>query len=214
MTEFLLDRQEIAQAFTSPRAQRRFELMQQTVIDTEVAATAGVGATETLKSATFVTLSPNTELENERVLSLGSGLAFQVTTDGVTLRLTAAVPRVSGGFAVQFAASGDTLLGLPLGGFVATRESVAPRVRAVAASYAEDVAYGDLIVCVTATGQTVTLPAAADSHARITVKLMVAGTATVDGAGAETIDGALTISLTTQYQAITMISDGTQWLAV
>lgn len=214
MSGYLLTREEIASAFPSLRAQRRFEELQQTVVDNSAATGAGLSATETLKTATFVTLSPNTELENERVLTLGSGLAFQVTDEGVTLRLTTAVPRVQDGFQVQFAPTGDTLLGLPLTGFVATRESVAPRVRTVTASYTEDIAYGELIIAITVTGQTVTLPPAAASHARITAKLMVAGTATVDANGAETIDGAATISLTTQYQAITLVSDGVGWLAV
>ncbi len=215
MTEFLLSRQEIAQAFDTPRAQRRFEVLQQKVVDTEAATTAGVAATETLANATFVTLSPNTELHGERVLGLGSGLAFDITVAGaVTIRLTTAVPRATGGFNVQFAASGDCVLGLPLAGFLATRESVSPKVRSVAASYTEDTAYGDIIVAVTVTGQTVTLPPAADSHGRITVKLMVAGTVTVDGSGAETIDGAATIAVTVQYEAVTVISDGTQWLVI
>ncbi len=212
---FLLSRQEIAEAFPSLRAQRRFEVLQQKVVDTDTAVTAGLDATDTLANATFVTLSPNTELQGERVLGLGSGLAFDVSVPGaVTIRLTSAIPRTTGGFNVQFVASGDTLLGLPLAGFLATRESVAPKVRSVAASYAETTAYGDIIVAVTVTGQTVTLPPAADSHGRVTVKLMVAGTVTVEGDGAETIDGGATAVLTTQYEAVTVISDGTQWLVI
>ncbi len=212
---YLLTREEIAKAFPSPRAMRRFELLQESVAKSEEAVDSGVAATDTLANATFVTLSPNTELQGERVLRLGSGLGFDLTVGGaVTIRLTNAVPRVPSGFLVQFAASGDTLLGLPLAGFLATREAVSPSVKAVSASYAEDIAYGDLIVKVTATGQTVTLPAAGASHARITVKLMVAGTVTVDGAGAETIDGAASVTISTQYQAITLVSDGAGWLAV
>ncbi len=211
---FLLTREEIAKAFPSPRAMRRFELLQQSVASSAEAVGSGVAATDTLNSGSFVTLSPNAELANERVLLLGTGLGFSLTPTTVTIRLTGNVPQVPSGFQVQLVASGDTLLGLPLAGFLATRESVAPKVRSVAASYAETTAYGDIIVAVTVTGQTVTLPPAADSHGRVTVKLMVAGTVTIDGNGAETIDGGATAVLTTQYEAVTVISDGAQWLVI
>ena len=37
---------------------------------------------------------------------------------------------------------------------------------------------------------------------------------TVDGAGAETINGAATYALTAQYQTVSIMSDGTNWMIV
>lgn len=60
---------------------------------------------------------------------------------------------------------------------------------------------------------TLTLPAAASvAGFRVDVKkLDAANTLTLDGAGAETIDGAATVAWTTQYQTVSIVSDGTQW---
>ena len=61
---------------------------------------------------------------------------------------------------------------------------------------------------------TVTLPAAATvSGASISVKKTdSSGNAvTIDGNGAETIDGATTLALSTQYEAVTLWSDGSNW---
>jgi hypothetical protein len=60
---------------------------------------------------------------------------------------------------------------------------------------------------------TVTLEAAASAiKRRIDIKKL-GGTANViiDGNGAETIDGATTITLTMQYEAVTLVSDGSNW---
>ena len=58
---------------------------------------------------------------------------------------------------------------------------------------------------------TLTLPPAADLLGRTIVikKKVAANTLTVDGNGSETIDGALTLAWTTQYQSYTLTSDGT-----
>jgi hypothetical protein len=61
---------------------------------------------------------------------------------------------------------------------------------------------------------TVTLPAAATvSGSSISVKKSdaSANAVTVDGNAAETIDGAATLALSTQYEAVTLWSDGTNW---
>ena len=59
---------------------------------------------------------------------------------------------------------------------------------------------------------TVTLPTAATADTIYHIK-KIGSTAnvTVDGNGAETIDGATTAVLTIQYESITLISDGTAW---
>lgn len=59
----------------------------------------------------------------------------------------------------------------------------------------------------------VTLPGAA-SGAQVTVKNTGTGTVTVTRAGTALIDGASTFPLTTQYSAITVISDGTDWFVI
>lgn len=72
------------------------------------------------------------------------------------------------------------------------------------------------ILCDTDTigGFTVTLPAAADVPGlELVVKKIDAGsnTCTVDGSGAETIDGATQVALSSQYEFVGMQSDGTEW---
>lgn len=61
---------------------------------------------------------------------------------------------------------------------------------------------------------TVTLPAASGVTGIIyhIKKMDSSGSAvTIDGNGAETIDGATTIDLTLQYESVTIVSDGTSW---
>lgn len=76
-------------------------------------------------------------------------------------------------------------------------------------------AAGDVLLCDASGGAfTVTLPAAATvSGSSISVKKSdaSANAVTVDGAAAETIDGAATLALSTQYEAVTLWSDGTNW---
>ena len=62
--------------------------------------------------------------------------------------------------------------------------------------------------------RTITLPTALSARWRkYTIKKIdaSANTVTIDAAGAETIDGALTVVLTTQYQSVTIQSNGTGW---
>ena len=80
-----------------------------------------------------------------------------------------------------------------------------------AVSYTETATSGEKLIKVTASGQTVTLPTAVGNTAKLTYKLMVAGTLTIDGAGTETIDGGLTAVLLSQYEAVTIFSDNTNW---
>ncbi|MBK8696037.1 MAG: hypothetical protein IPN17_28195 [Deltaproteobacteria bacterium] len=74
---------------------------------------------------------------------------------------------------------------------------------------------GDVLLCDASGGAfTVTLPAAATvSGSSISVKKSdaSANAVTVDGNAAETIDGAATLALSTQYEAVTLWSDGTNW---
>lgn len=64
---------------------------------------------------------------------------------------------------------------------------------------------------------TINLPRAGDHASRVYVIKKIdatANTVTVDGYLAETIDGALTQVLATQWQSLTIISDGTNWLRI
>lgn len=74
-----------------------------------------------------------------------------------------------------------------------------------------------LILATTAGSQTVTLPAVADvpvGHEVTVKKTGSGGTLTIEGSGSETIDGALNVTTTTQYDAITLRSDGSSWSRV
>jgi len=90
-------------------------------------------------------------------------------------------------------------------------------VRALSASGAAIASDFLLNVDATAGAVTVTLPLAADSlGAHIVVKKVDASgnAVTVDGAGAETIDGAATASLAAQYDSIAIVCDGYTWWRV
>lgn len=145
---FQLTREEIARVFDTPRAIRAYERLQETVAANDEVVTAQIGATGALQQATFVTLSANDELPNERVLAFGSGLDFTLTDTQIIIRLSANTPTVTGGFRVQMAASGDSVVGVPLSGVLATlanaetltnKTLTAPSIDGIA-DYADDAA--------------------------------------------------------------------------
>ena len=62
---------------------------------------------------------------------------------------------------------------------------------------------------------TINLPAAIDGQQYVIKKVDSSiNTVTIDGDSSETIDGALTKTLTTQYECVTIVSDGTNWFIV
>lgn len=116
---FFIDRGALFKAFDDPRVVRQFETLQEIVASSQEATTANVEATGTLKDATYVTLSANAELPNERVFAVGAGLSLDAATAGfVTLRSNLFSDN---GWPVELVASGATSLGLPLTGILATR---------------------------------------------------------------------------------------------
>ena len=119
---FFIRRDTLMRVFGDERDARQFEVLQQTVSETSEASTAGVAATQKLSEATFLTLSPNAELTNEKVLTLGDGLTF-CPCDSNQVKISAKV-RTSGGWGATFATTGETNVALPLTGFLATREWV------------------------------------------------------------------------------------------
>jgi hypothetical protein len=117
---------------------------------------------------------------------------------------------------------GVDLLRRMLGGLVPLRElksdgPLSTPVRSITASATvEDVADAVIVADATSAPVTVTLPTAAGHRRQYTVKRLNSGAnaVTVAAAGGETIDGAGTYPLSTQYQAVTVASDGTAWHVV
>ncbi len=88
----------------------------------------------------------------------------------------------------------------------------APKIANIAINTtAGAVANTDYVYFTTAT-LTLTLPTAVGNTNRYTIKC-VAGTLTIDGAGVETIDGTLTISVAVE-DSVDLISNGTEWKVV
>lgn len=61
---------------------------------------------------------------------------------------------------------------------------------------------------------TVTLPTAVSNINRYTVKRSGTGTITIATTSSQTIDGASTYSISIQYQAVDLVSDGTNWVVI
>jgi|SRR3990167_2540999 len=78
---------------------------------------------------------------------------------------------------------------------------------------AADGLHVEILVDTTSGTVTITLPAAASSAGVVVTckKKVAANTMTIDGNGAETIDGAASISTTAIYSSRTVICDGTTW---
>lgn len=83
---------------------------------------------------------------------------------------------------------------------------------------ATTVTLDDYLVCGDATGAAfdVTLPSVRKAAGRtFKVKRLNAGnTVTVTAAGTDTIDGSATYPLSAQFEAVTVVSDGTDWWVV
>lgn len=67
-------------------------------------------------------------------------------------------------------------------------------------------------VIVSATGQTITLPALSGIEGReYIIKLTAAGSCTIDGNGSENIDGAATYTLSAQYKYVKVVAGASEW---
>lgn len=119
---FFIDRTALFNVFGDPRVVRQFETLQENVATNTDATTAAVDATQAQREATYVTLSANAELPNERVFAVGPGLSLDVTTPG-QVKLESNVYS-DDGWPVVLSVSGATALQLPTSGFVATRAGV------------------------------------------------------------------------------------------
>lgn len=85
-----------------------------------------------------------------------------------------------------------------------------------AAGYTEAATSGEYIrLCDNAAGFTVNLPTAVGNTAKLTFKKMqAAGAIVLDGSGTQTIDGGLTATLNAQYEAVTLVSDNSNWVKI
>ncbi len=76
------------------------------------------------------------------------------------------------------------------------------------------------LVLATAGGITLTLPSAATRGTGAVIHVKDSGgnaggaNITIDGDASETIDGALTFVLVTNFEAVTLVSDGTNWVVI
>lgn len=88
------------------------------------------------------------------------------------------------------------------------------RIRTSTASETVEVADDVILADATAGAVTITLPLAAESKGRVLTiikKDSSVNAVTVDGNGAETINGAATQSLAARYDKVTVISDAIRW---
>jgi len=116
-------RREVLEAVFGQRWGSAFESQQKVLADVQAATVQTVADTQALNDATFVTLSANAELPNERVLQIGEGLEMEIGADYVILRTSNDTARTSGDFRVTLIATGDTAVAVPLSGTLATREN-------------------------------------------------------------------------------------------
>ena len=73
----------------------------------------------------------------------------------------------------------------------------------------------DCVVNCTSGTFTVTLPTAVGIEGQyFVIKNSGAGVITVDGSGAETIDGSPDFTLSTQYESVTVVSNGANWAVI
>lgn len=89
-----------------------------------------------------------------------------------------------------------------------------PRTKSVTASATANTTDNVYLADATSASLTITLPDAIINKDQIVVVKKVdtsVNTVTIDGNGAQTIDGAATVVLSTQYHFRVMVSDGSNW---
>lgn len=94
-----------------PRLMAEFEEQDTAISAAAESVAAGVAATEALKDAAVIVLSPNSEFTNERLLQVGEGIDIRVTSDKVILSAKN-VARTQD-FDVLMTPTNDTEVGLP-----------------------------------------------------------------------------------------------------
>ncbi len=144
-----------------------------------------------------------TNAESGPLARFSYGVMGKTSTEGVYITATAT--------STHF---GHIFLRNRAGGGVGAKPVFAPTVESQTATYTELATAGEKVVKCSNT-MTVNLPTAAGNTAMFHFKLMTAAsTLTIDASGAETIDGALTLTTSTQYTTFTLVSDGANWVIV
>lgn len=132
----------------NPRAIAAFEDLAETTASVEAKTLEGEEATKNIRDASYVVLSPNAELPNERVLAAGRGIVLSATPNSVIIALGIGSVAVDGDFPVNMTAQGPTAVVLPLTGILATLSNAetlsnkvlnAPRLTGLG-NYADDTA--------------------------------------------------------------------------
>ena len=173
--------------------------------DTEVSNNASVAA-NTAK-ATNVPTALSIGTHTIAVLNITSdGGADDVTLPSFTSTLSGVIPGSGGGTANFMRADGTWAAPPGTGGsnFTAVVETTTARTAAAfeAVFVDDDTAAGVV---------TITLPAGSADDQIVVKKLGTTANVIVDGDTAETIDGALTFTLTAQYASVTLMWNGTEW---
>ena len=112
--------------------------------------------------------------------------------------------------------AGNTTKATDHNAIVTQTNKILPGIGAIADDYAilDDDDFTHIMATTGGTALTVTLPTAADNDNRIIEILKAdsgAGIVTLDGEGAETINGGTDETLVTQYNRLKVISNGTTW---
>lgn len=152
-----------------------------------------------------------------RLLQSSGGLPEDLSTPKLIRVLNRALLRVKGSdveITLPFTIGGWTFgSDLTLSG----TGGVAFPIRTVTTDVTAQASDHTILVNATSANRTVTLPAAASNAKRLykVKKIDASGnTVTIDGNASETIDGATTKVLSTQYQSIEIHCDGTSWWIV
>ena len=104
------------------RAIREFEAQSDMV--KSLARQSSAAGTENSADATYITASPNTQLPNERVLTVGEGLSV-VDTDGIfRIDTTNELVKSGNGFQVVFASTAPAIILVPPSGKMATTGNI------------------------------------------------------------------------------------------
>lgn len=117
-------RADLAQFFgNNPRLLRAFEDQAREVTENSEGLRTTAEATQSLQQATVLTLSPNAELTNERVLQIGRGLSAVDSEGFLNLSTSDNIPVLNGGFTLTITLEGDSAVGIPLTGILATQSN-------------------------------------------------------------------------------------------
>ena len=104
----------------------------------------------------------------------------------------------------------DNVDDLPASEYNNLVEHVYRNVQTKSANYTANI--GDVVLA--SNTITISLPSGHSAGDRVIVKNIGTGTITIDGDGAETIDGSATYDLNYQYESVTCISNGTNWYLI